>query len=175
MTKHKEIEELIQKCLDRDITVDENINLQLHLSQCPDCQLLYNALMDIETEVSEMVQLTPNHDFNSRVMSKIKVKSTTNWVKVGIGVGIAWLCSTLVLIFSGIGSDIFGRILTSTPSVVRFFDKVEFVVSTLGRTLSPIAKNQFNPVMALVGLGVSVGMFFLFSKLFSKKEIVWTA
>ena len=174
MTKHREIEELIQKCLDREISVDENITLQLHLSQCPDCQLFYDELMSVENGVVEMIQLVPNFDFNSRVRAKIKVKSTASWVKIAVGAGIAWLCSTLILIFSGIGSDIFGRVLTSTPSVMRFVDKVEFIVATLGRTLSPIARNQFNPVMALVMLGISIGMFFLFGKFIGKRETVWT-
>jgi predicted anti-sigma-YlaC factor YlaD len=174
MTKHREIEELIQKCLDREITVDENITLQLHLSQCPDCRAFYNELESVEHSIINLTQLVPNHNFNSRVLAKIKVKSFAGWAKIAIGAGIAWLCSTLVLIFSGLGSDIFGRILTSTPSVVRFVDKVQFIVATLGRTLSPIARNQFNPVMALVMLGISIGMFFLFGKFIVKRETVCT-
>jgi predicted anti-sigma-YlaC factor YlaD len=174
MTKHREIEELIQKCLDREITVDENITLQLHLSQCPDCQMLYNELESIEHSITNLTQLVPNHNFNSRVLAKIKVNRTASWAKIGVGAGIAWLCSTLILIFSGLGSDIFGRILASTPSVVKFIDKVEFIVATLGRTLSPIARNQFNPITAFVVLGISIGMFFLFGKFIGKREIVWT-
>jgi hypothetical protein len=108
------------------------------------------------------------------VLSKIKVKSFAGWAKIAVGAGVAWLCSTLIIIFSGIGSDIFGRVLTSTPSVVRFVDKVEFIIATLGRTLAPIARNQFNPVMALVMLGISIGMFFLFGKFIGKRETVWT-
>jgi len=184
MTKHREtcpapacrgwVEELIQKCLDREITVDENITLQLHLSQCPDCQALYDELFSVEHSITNLTQLVPNHDFNNRVIQKIGTKRSFTKAKVGIGIGVAWLCSTLVLLLSGIGSDIFNRVLTSTPSIVRFISKVEFIISTLGRTLSPLVKNQFNPVMALVGLGLSIGMFFLFGKFIVKREPVWT-
>ena len=175
MTKHREIEELIQKCLDREISVDENINLQLHLSQCSDCQLFYDELMSIENGVIGMDQLVPNNDFNSRVLARVNIKRAASWAKIAVGAGIAWLCSTLILIFSGLGSDIFGRVLTSTPSVVRFVDKAEFIIATLGRTLSPIVRNQFNPITVLVVLGISIGMFFLFGKFIVKRETAWTA
>lgn len=174
MTKHREFEELIQKCLDREILVDENITLQLHLSQCPDCQALYDELFSVEHSIVNLTQLVPNHDFNNRVMMKTGIKRSFTKAKVAIGIGVAWLCSSLALLFSGIGSDILSRVLTTTPSIVRFVDKVEFVISTLGQTLSPLVKNQFNPLMALVGLGVSIGMFFLFSKFIVKREVIWT-
>lgn len=174
MTKHRDIEELIQKCLDREITVDENISLQLHLSQCEDCQALYDGLVETEQEIIGLTQLVPNHNFNTRVLARIAVKKAPTWVKAIIILGGVSLASTLVLLFSSLGSDIFNKVLFSSPAIVRFIDKLSFICSTLSRILSPLAKNQFNPTMCVIGLALSIGMFILFGKIFTKKEIICT-
>jgi hypothetical protein len=147
--------------------VDENITLQLHLSQCPDCQALYDELFSVEHSIVNLTQLVPNHDFNNRVMMKIGTKRSFTKAKVGIGIGIAWLCSFLFIVFSPLSRDVFGRILTAFPSIMRLVNKIEITINTLGHILSPIAKSQFNPIMALVGLVFSIGLFYLFSKIFN--------
>lgn len=175
MTKHRDIEELIQKLLDREITVDENINLQLHISQCSDCQSLYDDMFATEQAVVGLTQLIPNHDFNSRVLKAVGIKKSRVWAKVAAVFCGAWLVTVLALLLSPISGDIFNRILTSSPAVVRFINSVQFIGSTLTRIFAPLAKSQFNPTMCIVGLALSIGMFITFGKIFRKKEIICTA
>lgn len=175
MTKHNEFEILIQKCLDREITEDENITLQLHLSQCPDCSKLYNELTSVETSINELDQLAPNHDFNNRVLRAISIKKVRAWIKVAAVLGSAWFVTILSLILSSLSSDVFSRILTSSPAIVRFLKSVQFVTSTLTRVFSPLAKSQFNPTVFIVGAILSLGMFLIFGKLLNKKETICVA
>lgn len=175
MTKHSEFEELIQKCLDREISVDENITLQLHLSQCPDCLKLYDELMGIENDINELNQFALNYDFNNRVLKAVSIKKSKVWAKVAAIFCGAWLVTVLTLILSPLSSDIFNKLLTSSPSIVRFVKSVQFVGSTLTRVFSPLAKNQFNPMVAIIGAILSIGMFLIFGKLLNKKETICTA
>jgi hypothetical protein len=175
MTKHKEIEKLIQKCLDREITADENINLQLHLSQCPDCAALYDQLILTEQAIITLAEFVPNHGFNNRVLSQIKVKKVPVWAKVLGVIGGAWLVTFLTFLLSPLSRDAFGRFISFSPSLVRFADNIHFIGSTLSRVFTPVAKSQFNPSALIIGLALSIGMFLFFGKLFSKKETVWTA
>ncbi|MBS4016542.1 MAG: zf-HC2 domain-containing protein [Candidatus Latescibacteria bacterium] len=173
MTKHKEFEELIQKCLDREITVDENISLQLHLSQCPDCSLFYNELVSAEKEIIDMVEVVPNHGFNEAVLARIKTKKVPAWAKIATVLGSAWVVSFLAFILIPASRDLFTRILFSSPSIVKAVAKIYFVGSTLARIVTPFAKSQLNPTLLVVSILLSVGMFIFFGKLFSKKETVW--
>lgn len=175
MTKHSEFENLIQKCLDREISVDENISLQLHLSQCPDCSLLYNELVRAEKEIVDMVEVIPNRGFNDWVLAQIMVKKVPVWAKAITVLGSAWVVSFLTFILIPASRDLFARILWSSPSIVKVIDKICFVGSTLTRIFTPLAKSQFNPTLLVVSIVLSIGMFLLFGKLFSKKETVWNA
>lgn len=170
MTKHKDIEELIQKCLDREIGIEENINLQLHLSQCPECMSLYNELIGVENHIHELNQFVPNHDFNNRVLKAIRIKKSSIWAKVSAICCGAWLVTAVTLILSPLSSDVFNRIITASPAVVRFVKNVQFIGSTLTRVFSPLAKSQFNPTVCIIGLALSIGMFYMFGNLLRKKD-----
>ncbi len=184
MTKHRDtcpdpacrgwVEELIQKCLDREITVEENITLQLHLSQCPDCSTLYNELVSFEQAIVSLVEFTPNHGFNNRVLQQVKAR-TQVWKKVATVLGGTWIATAIAFLLSPISSDIFHRVLFSSPSIARLADKVYFIGSTLTKVFTPIAKNQFNPFVCIAGLVLGFGMFFLFGKFLKKKELICTA
>jgi hypothetical protein len=175
MTKHNEIEILIQKCLDREITVDENISLQVHLSQCPECSLLYNELVSTEKEIVDVVEKMPNRGFNDLVLARIKTKKVPVWAKIATVLGGAWLVSFLTFILIPSARDLFSRVLMHSPSIVKFVDKICFVGSTLTRIFTPLAKSQFNPTVLVISIALSIGMFIFFGKLFSKKEIIWNA
>jgi len=174
MTKHRDIEDLIQKCLDREITVDENITLQFHLSQCPDCLILYDELVSFEQTIVSLVEFTPNHGFNNRVLQQVKAR-TQVWKKVATVLGGAWIATAIAFLLSSISNDIFHRVLFSSPSVVRLVDKFYFIGSTLAKAFTPIAKNQFNPLVCIAGIGLGLGTFFLFGKFLKKKESVCIA
>jgi hypothetical protein len=102
------------------------------------------------------------------------VKKSPVWAKVVAVFGGAWIATVIALLLSPLSSDIFNRVLTASPSIVRFVDNVHFIGATLTRVLSPLAKNQVNPTLFIIGACLSIGMFLFFGKLFSKKEIVCT-
>jgi hypothetical protein len=125
----------------------------------------YNELIGVENGINELNQLVPNHDFNNRVLKAISIKKSRIWAKVAAVLGGAWLVTVLALILSPLSSDIFNRILASSPAIVRFLKSVQFIGSTLTRVFSPLAKSQFNPAIFIIGLALSIGMFFIFGKL----------
>jgi len=175
MTKHSEFEILIQKCLDREISVDENINLQMHLSQCPECMSLYNELLKVENGINALNQMVPNHDFNNRILKAIHAQKSKVWAKVGAICGGLWFATVIALFLSPLPGDIFKRVFSSTPSFIRFINNIQFAGSTLTRVFSPLAKTQFNPTVFVIGGILSIGTFFMFGKFLRKKEIIWTA
>jgi uncharacterized membrane protein len=136
---------------------------------------LYNELVGVENGVNGLSNLVPNHDFNNRVLKALRVKKSRIWTKIGAVCGGAWLVTMLAFILSPLSSDVFSRVLSSSPAIVRFLNKVQFIGSTLTRVFSPLAKSQFNPSVFVLGGIINVGMFFIFGKFLRKKETICTA
>jgi predicted anti-sigma-YlaC factor YlaD len=170
MIRHEDIERLIQKVLEREATAEEKKVLSLHLSECANCKMLYQELMQTEQALFGLVELYPRADFNDRVLRKIGFRKSPVWARAAVVFGAAWLGSMMFLVFSPFTREIFNRVLTSTPALIRFFDKVRLIVTTLGHTLTPLVKNSFNPTAPILGLILSIFIFFLLSKTLRKES-----
>ena len=172
MIRHEDIERLIQKSLDRETTAEEERMLQLHLSGCADCRELYSELTQFIKGMDERIEFFPSPDFNERVLRKLGFRKSPVWARAAAVFAAGWVASFLFIIFSPWTRDIVARAMTSTPALIRFFDNAQLVINTLSHVLTPLVKGLFNPVLPMLGLILSVLIFYLFSKMLRKEQNV---
>jgi len=163
--KHKEIERLIQKSLDHETNEEEERALRLHLSGCDNCRKLYQELTQIEQGLGELIEFYPRHDFNDRVLRELNLKKSLAWKKVTVVFAGSWLASILFLVFSPWTRGMITNLLTSTPMLVRLFDKIHVIAVSFGQILTPLAKSFFNPTYPVIGLIFSIVFIYFFSKI----------
>jgi anti-sigma factor RsiW len=164
MIRHEDIERLIQKVLDREATVEEKKVLNLHLSECSDCKIFYQELIQTEQALFGLVEFYPRADFNDRVLSKLGLRKSPVWARAAAVFASGWVASMLFLVFSPWPREIITKTLVSTPAMVRFFDKIQIIITTLSHIVTPFAKGLFNPTLPALGLILSVILFYLFGK-----------
>jgi predicted anti-sigma-YlaC factor YlaD len=169
MIKHEDIERLIQKRLDRETTVEDEKLLQLHLSGCAECRELYSELTQFIKEIDEPIEFFPSPDFNDRVLRKLGFRKSLVWARAAAVFAAGWVASLLFLVFSPWTREIISKTLVSFPALVRFFDKVQIIITTLSHIVTPFAKGLFNPTLPALGLILSIILFYLFGKTLRKE------
>jgi hypothetical protein len=162
--KHKAIEILIQKRLDRAITVEEEKLLCDHLAKCGDCRQLYERLMCNE-EVQALIEYYPGHGFNDRILKSMGFRKIFAWTKTAKVFAGAWLASILFLAFSPLPGKLLNQLLTSAPACARIVTKAEIIISSLTHIIIPFARNSFDLTWPLIGLGFSIVFIYLLSKI----------
>ncbi len=170
MMKHKDIEKLIHKKLDRETTLDEEKHLHEHLNQCPECQTFYQELVQTGQSLGGLTEFFPRHGFNEQVLKIIGVKRARVWKKVVPVLTGAWVGSLLFLILSPLPKNVLGQLLTLTPSLMRLSDKINLIAVSFKQLLAPFIKypvNLFYPLMILL---ISIFTFIIFSKIIEKEK-----
>lgn len=167
--KHKEIERLIQKSLDRETSAEEERNLHLHLSGCPECQQFYQELVQTGDQLRDLIEFYPRPGFNDRVLRKIGFRRAFAWKRVAAVFTGVWLGTVLFLTFSPLSQEIVNKTLTSIPAFVRLFDKIELVITSLTHTLLPFVKSSWSPTF-VGGLIFSIFLIYFFGRVI-KREV----
>ena len=98
--KHKKIERLIQKKLDREIGPDEKRKLDKHLAQCSDCSLFYTEMVQASKSVRQLTEFYPQTDFNARVLAKLGLRRKFAWSKAAYVFAGGWLAAILFFVYS---------------------------------------------------------------------------
>jgi len=173
--RHINIENLIQKYLDRAITGEESKVLKAHLHSCPECRALYQAMVQMQDSVAGLVEIFPRHDFNGRVLRELSLKKAPAWKKAVPAVAGAWftvslaVCLTMVVL---LGRGLLARLLVSVPRLFKLFGNVRIVIDALGHFLQPLARSAPSPLYVPAVLVFAVFMFFVMSRLVQKQEPV---
>lgn len=162
--KHKNIEILIQKTLDREITAEETKILHGHLAKCASCQQSYEELTCSE-QVHDLVEYFPLHNFNERVLKTLGFRKIFAWTKTVKVFAGAWLASILFLAFSPLPGKLINQILTSAPALARFINKSEVIISSLSHVLLPFVKNSFDITWPVIGLAFSIIITYFISRI----------
>jgi len=170
MKKHTEIEQLIQKRLDRMITTEEEKALNLHLMECPGCRELNRDIEAVQSSLFNLIDLFPGATFNDRVMSKLGFKKSFAWAKAAAVLGLSWAGTALFLLFSPLTKPLIGKALTSMPQVLRVIEKARLVLDTIGHFIQPLVKSGLNPIYLAVGVSLCAIIFILLGKTLKKEE-----
>jgi anti-sigma factor RsiW len=170
MKKHTEIEDLIQKRLDRLITAEEDKVLNLHLDQCPDCRKLNRDMEAVQSSLFNLIDLFPGASFNDRVMSKLGFKKSFAWAKAATVLGLSWAGAALFFFFSPLTKTYIGKTLTSVPQVLRVVEKTRLILDAIGHFVQPLIKSGLNPVYLAVGVSLCMTIFILLGKTLKKEE-----
>jgi hypothetical protein len=161
--KHKNIEILIQKALDREVNAEEKKLLHEHLAGCASCHQLYEELTCNE-QVHGLIEYYPQHGFNDRVLKRLGFRKIFAWAKTAKVFAGAWLASILFLAFSPLPGKLINEILTSAPALSRIITKANLIISSLSHVITPFAKNSFDITWPLIGLVFSVIVIYFFNK-----------
>ncbi|KPK64357.1 hypothetical protein AMJ83_02770 [candidate division WOR_3 bacterium SM23_42] len=167
--KHKEIERLIQKKLDREIGLDEKRKLDKHLAQCPECVLYYQEMMQASKSLRELTEFYPQTDFNARVLAKLGLRRRFAWTKAAYVFAGSWLAAILFFVYSPLPAQFLSRVATSVPALMRLYDKVELVIASLTQVLSPVIKSSFSTLNPFIGLAFSIMFVYFLGKALQKE------
>jgi hypothetical protein len=116
-----------------------------------------------------LTEFHPKADFNTRLLAELGLKRRFAWARVGIVFACTWIAALLFLAYSSLPAQILGRFTTSFPAIVRFFEKVELVISSLNGVLVPLFKNSFNTVNPVLGLVFSILFIYFLGKVLQKE------
>lgn len=167
--KHKRIENLIQKALDREISENEEKTLHAHLAQCPGCRQFHAEMMQTEGALSTLVEVFPHHDFNDRVLRKLGFRRAFSLKKLVPAGVAAWVASVLALALLPWPQALVRKAATSVPDIVRFVDRAGVVLASFSNVLVPFAKSTFNLQYGIFGLIMMILSLFAFSRLVKKE------
>lgn len=169
MMKHKEIERLIQKRLDGELSPGDSVRLDRHMAQCSECALFFQEISQATRLVHRLSELHPQADFNARIFARLGLKRRFAWTRAAVVFVGSWLAAFLFVTNSSIPAQIFSRIATSIPALVRLYDKAEIVVSTLSQILVPVVKNSLNTMSPAIGLIFSILFIYILGKTLQKE------
>ena len=167
--KHKEIERLIQKKLDHEISRVELRKLQEHLARCPHCMRFSEQMMKMSKGLNQLNEFFPGPDFNARVIARLGIKRRFAWARAGMVFAGSWVAAALFFAYSSLPQQVFSHIATSIPSVMKFFDQVELVISSLTQVLSPAVKTSINSLNPIAGLVFSIIFIYFLGKALQKE------
>jgi len=167
--KHKEIERLIQKRLDRETNPDEESRLDKHLAQCPHCAGQYQEMTQIGKSVKEITEFYPQAGFNARVIAKLGLKRRFAWTKAAIVFTASWVAALLFFAYSPLPGRVLSHLATSVPAIMRLFDSIALVMSSLNQVLSPVVKSSLSTLNPVVGLVFSILFVYFLGKALQKE------
>lgn len=169
--KHSNIENLIQKQLDREITPEESKVLREHLTSCPDCRALCSEYVSTTKQISAMIEIFPRHDFNQRVLRRLGLKkqpALTRLIPIAAGTWFAaslTACLTLIVLF---GRPVLAKLFMGIPDVVRLIGKAQIVFDGLAHMVAPLVRLAPSPLYAPVALVFGLLMFLFLGRLVQK-------
>ncbi|MGB9720678.1 MAG: anti-sigma factor family protein [bacterium] len=172
MMRHKEIENLIQKKLDREITQDEELFLSEHLKECPDCHAYHLEMERIKDEIMNLTEFFPRADFNARIFVKIGTKHRNYWYKLIPAFISVYLTSLIILLFSPLLNHLFQKAILVVPYILQVSDKIELTCKGIMLLAPSILK--LNIVQFAFGFLLCLLVFYVFIKTISNfKEEKW--
>ncbi len=169
MMKHKEIERLIQKQLDREISPNEKRMLDKHLAQCPQCAQFSQEMIETGKSLAGLGQFYPGANFNARVLAELGLKRRFVWKKAGIAFAGSWVAALLFFVYSPLPGQILAWLTTSFPAMIRFFNKVELVITSLSQVITPLFKSSLTTVNPIIGLVFSIIFVYFLGKALQKE------
>jgi len=163
--------------MDKEASDAEIRVLNLHLSQCPECDELYHQLCQIEKGINLIIEFFPKHDFNQRVMAelgyapeKVTIQKPFAWKKLTAVLSGAWIISVIGFLVSPLPKILLSKTLVSTPALVNIFEKVSILFTGIKEVFAPFIKAGFRPLFPITGAVVTLITVYMLSKTTKNKE-----
>lgn len=167
--KHKDIERLIQRQLDREISPSEKRILDKHLAQCPECNRFFQEMVETGKSLAALSQFYPQANFNARVLAELGLQRRFAWKKAGIAFAGSWVAALLLFVYSPLPGQALAWLTTSFPAIIRFFSKVELVITSLSQVLAPLFKSSLTSINPVIGLVFSILFIFFLGRALQKE------
>ncbi len=166
--RHKEIERLVHKRLDKEITKKEEVVLFKHIENCPECRDFFLEMERLRQEIFNLPEYFPGIDFNTRVISAIKVKRHIPWYKAIPVFGGIYLAGLVILFLTPLPHYLFSKLIFKLPGLVHIFDKIRPIGNGLFLLASSFLKINQLPIFA--GILFILVVFIAFGETLKTKE-----
>ncbi|MEO0126599.1 MAG: zf-HC2 domain-containing protein [candidate division WOR-3 bacterium] len=168
--RHEEIERLIHKRLDKEITTEEEKELFEHIRRCSQCREFYLEMERIKQDIFNLTEFFPRVDFNTRIISAIKVRRHIPWYKAIPAFGGIYLIGLTILLFTPLPNYLFSKLILTLPWIIRIFDKIKPFSSGLFLLASSFLKS--NQVLIFSGFLLSLVIFYTIGKTLKTREVL---
>lgn len=168
MMRHIEIEKLIQKKLDNEITSQEEKILNQHLKQCMECQGYFYEMERIKNGLKELIEYFPSRGFNERVMAEIGIKPQKVWKRLVPSVIGVYVVTLIVLLLSPVKTFLLSKILLTVPGILQIIEKARPIAN--GITIFAESFLKLNLVQLFAGLILLAPIFYIFITILKKEE-----
>lgn len=132
---------------------NDDVRLDSHLAHCSECALFYQEMVQATRLVYQLDEIRPRADFNARILAHLGLHRRFAWTKAAFVLIGSGLAAVVFAACSSLPAEILSRIATSVPALVRLYDKLTIVVSSLNSLLTPVVKisiSELNPAIGLV-------------------------
>jgi hypothetical protein len=147
--RHRDIELLIQKRLDHEMTEDEEVILSKHLKQCQECRTYYQEMEKIKEDLLNLNEFFPETDFNAQIFARIGIRRQKTWQKLVPAFAGLYFASLIILAFSPLMNYIFGRGLLALPGIFKILEAIK----CLGNGIALLGSSLFGINLTQISLG----------------------
>ncbi len=172
MMAHKNIERLIHKKLDGEITGEEESELLNHIKECQQCKNLYLEMERVKDGIFSLTEYFPGLGFNARVISEIGIGKRRPWYRIVPVFGALYLAGLLILLLTPLTNQVLSRVLFVAPNIVQLYDKICLLGDSVFNVLSLFLKLNYLPIIGFFLIWIS--LLYSFGKILSK-EVRWSA
>lgn len=166
--RHIEIEKLIQKNLDNEITYEEEQILIQHLKQCMECQGYFSEMERIKKGLKELIEYFPSRGFNERVMAEIGIKPQKVWKRFVPSIIGIYVATLIVLLLTPVKTYLLSKILLMVPEILHIIEKARPLAN--GITIFAESFLKYNLFQLCAGIILLVPIFYVFITILRKEE-----
>lgn len=172
--KHKYIEKLIQKQIDREIDPKQERALNEHIAECGDCREFYQEMINTCISLETMPEFYPAPGFNDRIMNEFGWRMRSIFKRFVAGASVLWISTLTIIILSFHPANFLNSFIKKVPALVRFAHGFNVVMNMLNHFFEPLLKNTFNPSWIAFGIILCLLTTILLGRIV-KKEVTCTA
>lgn len=161
MMRHRKIEMLIQKRLDREITKEEEEQFFRHLNGCPECYAYFGEMEKIHTGIKNLTEFFPGPNFNGMVLARLGIKKAKILRRLIPVFGGLYIASLLILLFSPIFNFALSEVILSVPKLMDFWKKIDSIINGMGLLISSYLRFNQDQISILIFVSFLVSFGFI--------------
>ncbi len=171
--KHKYIEKLIQRQLDREINPEQERALNEHIADCDDCREFYQEITQTCLGLETMPDFYPSPDFDHRIVRYFGWDAKSAIKKLSAAAAAVWLTTLVALVVALSPVHAVNSLVKKAPAVMRCLQSVNTVFGALARLAAPFFRSNFDPAWIAFAAVLTLITAILLSRI-AKREITCT-